>query len=102
MGKISKYSNLYNKDDKLIRRVVNGALKSYTVDDLEANIKNNTSTKEEVQNALEQVKETLENGETGTPNTGAEEEISGTPERSTEEPRGVQECDTNSKSSVAA
>lgn len=100
MGKISKYSNLYNKEGELIKRVVNGVLKSYTAADLETPVKNNTSTKEEIQNALEQVKETLENGETS--NTGTEEEVPGTPERSTEEPRGVQECDTDNEPGVAA
>ena len=91
MGKINKYSNLYNKDGELIRHVgENGVLKSYTTADLETPVKNNASTKEEIQNALEQVKETLENGEAETSNTGTEEEVPGTPERSAEESRGVQ------------
>lgn len=37
MGKISKYSNLYNKDGKLIRSVdsVSGRLDDYTIEELE-------------------------------------------------------------------
>lgn len=37
MGKISKYSNLYDKDGKLIRSVdsISGRLKDYTIEELE-------------------------------------------------------------------
>ena len=151
MGKISKNSNLYDKDGNLLKHVnADGILENYTTKELEDllntfvednvitdqqkydnvmsilmeryqkdndeksimqriedYIKTRTNSKEEVQNALNQVKESLKNdinsnGETEAPRTGEETEVPGTPEGSTEESRGEQECNPDSESSITA
>ena len=149
MGKISKNSNLYDKDGNLLKHVnEDGILEAYTTQELEELLKTfvednvitdqqkydnvmsilmeryqkendeksimqriedyiRTNSKKEVQNALNQVKEALKNdannnGETETPRTGEQTEVSGTPSGGAEESGGKQECDTDSESSVTA
>ena len=141
MGKISKYSNLYNKDGEFLHAPGNYTIQEVedlldSIEDKNSQAYQNTmavlmqmyekhgnphkdeilqkltpttqaspkisdyaspkTTKAEVVNALNDLK----NGETI--NAREEEEISRTTSSGTEEPGGVQECNTDSEPSITA